>query len=430
MNKDELIAQQAAAARGRVIGKGEGPSGPVNFDFKGVTRQIILATEDIKKQSKSTFLLKMRKSITGGDGKDGSGGHINGAILGDLVAPQLNKEVAELSKDPTLTNARVQLIRGFLQIRKEHELEVYRNLMVQAALPIYLGDITPAAMQLAGQAYRIYLSRVIQTHKKQLLLVRSAQLKNVNVDRISTESLISADKVPESEEDAMMIQEIKMGLSMQEMTKSLDEDIRASMSMPINLDELDQLSSRHGAVMQFLGNSEVGQTYNKRKLLLRKSYAVLDVARYIPFLHSLGLKLAGKLQGVESKIPVPFLMEARIHMQAVRLMMLRLQCGDNSVRNSIGPTFNKAIVAYRKALRRTSTSEPHRSDLPVLAEFAQVAYFAFQNRELIRATKEGAKEILKLAKKSIDAAVTVNPRYNRLQLKILTALNRLENNKK
>jgi hypothetical protein len=423
MDKDQLIAQQAVAARKKI---GTGPSRQLapNLDFKGVIRQIILATEDIKKQSKSSFLLKMKQSITGDD-QESKGGHRNGRVLADLVAPKLNKEVAELTRDPNFTQARVQLIRGFLQIPGDYEIDVYRDLVVQAALPIYLGDITPASMQLAGQAYRFYINQVIHMHKKQLLLVRSDQLKNVNVDRISTESLIGPDKVPESPEEADMIREIKMGLRLQEMTKNLDEDIRGAISMPLNLEELDGISSQHGAVMQFLGG-EVGQTYNKRKLVLRKSYAVLDVIRYIPFLHSLGLKMSGRLQEVEGKMPAPYLMEARIQMQAVRFMMLRLQCEDLSARDSIGPTFNKAIVAYRKALRRTSTSDPQRSDLPVLAEFAQIAYFAFQNRELIRATKDGIHEILKLAKKTIDAAVLVNPRYNRLQMKIQMALNQIE----
>jgi hypothetical protein len=45
---------------------------------------------------------------------------------------------------------------------------------------------------------------------------------------------------------------------------------------------------------------------------------------------------------------------------------------------------------------------------------------------LIRATKDGIHEILKLAKKTIDAAVLVNPRYNRLQMKIQMALNQIE----
>jgi len=182
--------------------------------------------------------------------------------------------------------------------------------------------------------------------------------------------------------------------------------------------------------MQFLGAaSEAGQTYNKRKLLIRKSMAVVDVARYVPFLHSLGLKVTGRLQDLDSKTAHAFLMEARIHMAAVRLLMLRMQSEDNTARVAIAPTFNKAIVAYRKALKRTSFSDPHRSDLPVMGEFAQVSNFAFQNRELMKLSNDGVLDNLRMAKKAVDAAVIVNRHYGRLQLKILNAINILETKK-
>lgn len=437
--KEELIEQQRTTTRrkAKMMDKAiQQKSGSVsaipNLDFWGLQKRVILITEDIRKMTKSSFLTKMKHSLLGANEGFAKGSHINGSVLSQaLNTGQMRRIVSDLNRDPSSTNLRVQLLRTFMKERKDHGLEVYRDLIVQGALPIYLGDVTPAAMQVAAQTYRLYLQKLVNAHKKQLLLVRSSQLKGrVNIDRIPVDSLLRSDKAPNTPEEALAVLEIKVCLNLQDQSQDVDGEIKQNMTMPVNLNDLDHLSARHNAVMQFLGGGdETGQTYNKRKLLIRKSMAVVDVTRYVPFLHSLGLKVAGRLQELESKTAHPFLMEARIHMAAVRFLMLRMQSEDNTARVSVAPTFNKAIVAYRKALKRTSFSDPNRSDLPVMGEFAQISNFAFQNRELMKLTNDGTLENLRLAKKAVDAAVMVNRHYGRLQLKILNAINILETKK-
>lgn len=438
-DKEALIERQRTTTRrkAKMMDKAiQQKSGAVsaipNLDFWGLQKRIILITEDIRKMIKSSFLTKMKHSLLGANEGFAKGSHINGSILAQaLSSGQLRRIVRDLNRDPSSTNLRVQLLRAFMREQKEHGLEVYRNLIIQGALPIYLGDVTPAAMQVAAQTYRLYLHKLIGIHKKQLLLLRSNQLRGrLNVDRIPVEALLSIDSPSPSPEEEQAVLEIKICLNLQDMTRDVDTEIKQNMTMPVNLNELDHLSARHSAVMQFLGAaSEAGQTYNKRKLLIRKSMAVVDVARYVPFLHSLGLKVTGRLQDLDSKTAHAFLMEARIHMAAVRLLMLRMQSEDNTARTAIAPTFNKAVVAYRKALKRTSFSDPSRSDLPVMAEFTQVANFAFLNRKLMMLSPDGVLNNLRMAKKAVDAAVMVNRHYGQLQLKILNAINILETKK-
>ena len=438
-DKEALIERQRTTTRhkAKMMDKAiQQKSGAVsaipNLDFWGLQKRIILITEDIRKMIKSSFLTKMKHSLLGANEGFAKGSHINGSILAQaLSSGQLRRIVRDLNRDPSSTNLRVQLLRAFMREQKEHDLEVYRNLIIQGALPIYLGDVTPAAMQVAAQTYRLYLHKLIGIHKKQLLLLRSNQLRGrLNVDRIPVEALLNIDSPSPSPEEEQAVLEIKICLNLQDMTRDVDTEIKQNMTMPVNLNELDHLSARHSAVMQFLGAaSEAGQTYNKRKLLIRKSMAVVDVARYVPFLHSLGLKVTGRLQDLDSKTAHAFLMEARIHMAAVRLLMLRMQSEDNTARTAIAPTFNKAVVAYRKALKRTSFSDPSRSDLPVMAEFTQVANFAFLNRKLMMLSPDGVLNNLRMAKKAVDAAVMVNRHYGQLQLKILNAINILETKK-
>ena len=179
--------------------------------------------------------------------------------------------------------------------------------------------------------------------------------------------------------------------------------------------------------MEFLGNKEIGSTYNKHQLIIRKAISVMDIVKHIPFLHSLGLKMADKLEEVERKMPGPFLMEGRIPMQAMKLLTLRMMMDEYTAKNALTPTFKKVVVAYRKALKRTSLSDPHRTDIPVLGEFAQVSYYSFQHRKVMRLTNQGVLEMLKLGKKAVDAATLVNRQYSKLQMQILTAISSLEN---
>ena len=114
-----------------------------------------------------------------------------------------------------------------LDDKGDFPLSLYRNLMIQAALTIYLGDITPATLQITGQTYRLYLEKIISTHKKNLLVVQSKQLKNVNLDVISVNDLISKDEEEELQEhEIVAIQEMKLTLKLLEYAESLDEDTR------------------------------------------------------------------------------------------------------------------------------------------------------------------------------------------------------------
>ena len=122
--------------------------------------------------------------------------------------------------------------------KRDFPLSFYRNLLIQAALTIYLGNITPATLQIAGQTYRLYLEKIITTHKKNLLVVHSKQLKNVNLDVISVKDLIKVDEENEEdidENEAMVIQEIKITLKLLEYTDSLDEDTRGSITMSMQM---------------------------------------------------------------------------------------------------------------------------------------------------------------------------------------------------
>jgi hypothetical protein len=115
-------------------------------------------------------------------------------------------------------------------------------------------------------------------------------------------------------------------------------------------------------------------------------------------------------------------MEARIHMQALRILTLRLVMRDLTARSSMTPTFNKAIVAYHKALKRSSFLNPKRGDITVLSEFAQISYYAYEQRKMLNLANHGVLKILEMGKKSVDVLAPSNKAYLNQQKQIQAAL--------
>jgi len=394
-----------------------------SLDFKKIQRQILKATDDVKKLSNSSFMLKMRKTILSAD-SDTKGTHVDASIIGNQANnAEISSLVSKIASDPFSTAARVKLVRSVIHDKRDFPLSFYRNLLIQAAITIYLGHITPATLQIAGQTYRLYLDKIISTHKKNLLVVQSKQLKNVNLDIISIKDLIKADEEDEEkdidENEAMVIQEIKITLKLLEYTDSLDEDTRGSITMSMQMDELDELTSKH-RVKNLFGGADSAK--NKHTLVVRKTLAALEVMKRIPVLHPIGLKIVGKLQVIDSKLPLPYLMEARLHMQVLRILTLRVVMRDLTARSSMTPTFNKAIVAYHKALKRSSFTNPKRGDITVLSEFAQIAYYAYEQRKMLSLANHGVLKILEMGKKAVDALVPGNRAYLNQQKQIQAAL--------
>ena len=393
-----------------------------SLDFKKIQRQIVQATEDLNKLSNSSFMLKMRKTILSAD-TDTKGTHVDASIIGNKADnAEISALVSKIASDPVSTAARVKLVRSVMHDKRDFPLSFYRNLLIQAALTIYLGNITPATLQIAGQTYRLYLEKIITTHKKNLLVVHSKQLKNVNLDVISVKDLIKVDEENEEdidENEAMVIQEIKITLKLLEYTDSLDEDTRGSITMSMQMDELDELTSKH-RVKSLFGGADSAK--NKHTLVVRKTLAALEVMKRIPVLHPIGLKIVAKLQVIDSKLPLPYLMEARLHMQALRILTLRVVMRDLTARPSMTPTFNKAIVAYHKALKRSSFTNPKRGDITVLSEFAQIAYYAYEQRKMLSLANHGVLKILEMGKKAVDVLAPRNRAYLNQQKQIQAAL--------
>ena len=150
-----------------------------NVNFISFQKQLRGIVKDVKEHNKKTGLKKIFGSKT-------ENLHVNGSILQKDIPDnkEISKYVKQLDKEPNNVESRLMLVNTVLNARKDHSLSTHLNLMLQAALPVYLGDITPTIIQIVVHNYRSYLECLGNIHKQNMMAIKSTALKNVNMKGI------------------------------------------------------------------------------------------------------------------------------------------------------------------------------------------------------------------------------------------------------
>ena len=389
-----------------------------NVNFISFQRQLRGIIKDIKEHNKKEGLKKLF-------GSKSENPHVDGSIL--LKDASGNKDAAkyvkQLGKEPTNVESRLLLVNSVMAARKDHGLSTQMNLMLQAAIPIYLGDITPTILQIVVHAYRSYLERLSNIHKQNMMSIKSTVLKNVNMSGID----VSDDNLEDTHvrDGESLKTEIKIAETLIENCEPVIHSIKTKMTSTLSHEEIEELTAEGKASSSFFGGNEEKANPNKQNMIISKAVQAIEMLKQIPLLQGAGLDLAKQLGRIDSKLTYPLVMEGRIQMQALKYQLLRIESGDRVARENMAPVYNLAIVAYRKALKLTSKSTPKKADLPVLTEFGNVTHYGFIHRDLMRFTQEGVKTLVKLGKESVDAAVSIDDSFVPLQKRLESSLTQL-----
>ena len=328
-----------------------------------------------------------------------------------------------LDKEPRNVESRLMLVNAVLAASKDHPLSAHLNLMLQAAIPIYLGDINPTILQIVVHTYRSYLERLGNIHKQNMMAIKSTVLKNVNMSGIDVSDEDTEDTHVRDGESIKT--EIQIAESLIENCEPVIQSIKTKMTSSLSHEEIEELTAEGKASSSFFGGGEEKVNPNKQNMIIGKAVQAIEMLKQIPLLQGAGLDLAKQLGRIDSKLTYPLVMEGRIQMQALKYQLLRIESGDRTARENMAPVYNLAIVAYRKALKLTSKSTPKKADLPVLTEFGNITHYGYIHRDLMRFTEEGVKTLVKLGKDSVDAAVTVDDSFVPLQKRLESSLTQL-----
>ena len=389
-----------------------------NVNFINFQRQLRGIIKDIKEHKKKVGLKKLF-------GSKHENMHVNGSIL--LKDAPNNKEIVkyvkQLDKEPSNVESRLMLVNAVLAASKDHPLSAHLNLMLQAAIPIYLGDINPTILQIVVHTYRSYLERLGNIHKQNMMAIKSTVLKNVNMSGIDVSDEDLEDTHVRDGESIKT--EIQIAESLIENCEPVIQSIKTKMTSSLSHEEIEELTAEGKASSSFFGGGEEKVNPNKQNMIIGKAVQAIEMLKQIPLLQGAGLDLAKQLGRIDSKLTYPLVMEGRIQMQALKYQLLRIESGDRTARENMAPVYNLAIVAYRKALKLTSKSTPKKADLPVLTEFGNITHYGYIHRDLMRFTKEGVKTLVKLGKDSVDAAVTVDDSFVPLQKRLESSLTQL-----
>ena len=389
-----------------------------NVNFINFQRQLRGIIKDIKEHKKKVGLKKLF-------GSKHENMHVNGSIL--LKDAPDNKEIVkyvkQLDKEPSNVESRLMLVNAVLAASKDHSLSAHLNLMLQAAIPIYLGDINPTILQIVVHTYRSYLERLGNIHKQNMMAIKSTVLKNVNMSGIDVSDEDLEDTHVRDGESIKT--EIQIAESLIENCEPVIQSIKTKMTSSLSHEEIEELTAEGKASSSFFGGGEEKVNPNKQNMIIGKAVQAIEMLKQIPLLQGAGLDLAKQLGRIDSKLTYPLVMEGRIQMQALKYQLLRIESGDRTARENMAPVYNLAIVAYRKALKLTSKSTPKKADLPVLTEFGNITHYGYIHRDLMRFTEEGVKTLVKLGKDSVDAAVTVDDSFVPLQKRLESSLTQL-----
>ena len=392
-----------------------------NVNFINFQRQLRGIIKDIKEHKKKVGLKKLF-------GSKHENMHVNGSIL--LKDAPNNKEIVkyvkQLDKEPSNVESRLMLVNAVLAASKDHPLSAHLNLMLQAAIPIYLGDINPTILQIVVHTYRSYLERLGNIHKQNMMAIKSTVLKNVNMSGIDVSDEDLEDTHVRDGESIKT--EIQIAESLIENCEPVIQSIKTKMTSSLSHEEIEELTAEGKASSSFFGGGEEKVNPNKQNMIIGKAVQAIEMLKQIPLLQGAGLDLAKQLGRIDSKLTYPLVMEGRIQMQALKYQLLRIESGDRTARENMAPVYNLAIVAYRKALKLTSKSTPKKADLPVLTEFGNITHYGFIHRDLMRFTEEGVKTLVKLGKDAVDAAVTVDDSFVPLQKRLENSLTQLGEN--
>jgi len=395
----------------------ENPNTP-NINFIGFQKNIREIIKDIKQSDKKTGINKIF-------GAKQLNPHVDGSILGN-DAPN-NKEVSKLIKKldsvPTDPLIRLRLVNAVMADRKDHHLQTHLNMMLQASIPIYLYDITTTFLQLVLHTYRAYLERLANIHKHNMMSIRSEVLKNVNMSGIDVKDEDTEDSHVKDTESMKI--EIQIAEALIENCETVIQKVKTKMNSALSREEIDELTTKGKVSSSFFGGESEKANTNKQNLIISKAVQSIEMLKQIPLLHGAGLDLAKQLGQIDNKLTYPLVMEGRVQLQALKYQFLRIESGDRIARENMAPIFNLAVVAYRKALKLTSKNSPKKSDLPVLTEFGNLTHYGFVHRDLMRFTEEGVKNLVKLGKDSVDAAVTVDESFAPLQKRLESSLDKL-----
>ncbi|MEC8284237.1 MAG: hypothetical protein VXZ27_03005 [SAR324 cluster bacterium] len=334
---------------------------------------------------------------------------------------EINKLVSQLSGDPQNQAIRMQMVGRALQMEGRPQLEVARALLIHSCLPFYWGEVTGPAVQMLLRTFKLYLERILQIHKEKMMAIQSNVLKGVNLSGIE----VNEDDMEDSGvgNRAGMMMEIKICEGLLEKINEASTTLQNKMGVSLSKYELDLALGKGGGGGMFGSEGSDINVEQVQGIVTTKIMHSIDMIKLIPMMNSAGLSLAGKMKEIEDKIPYPWVMIGRLNQQMVRYHIMRMEAGDDQARPFVAPAFNAAVVAYRRSMKTVSQSMPKKQDLPALAEFANLTYYGYINRQIMRLDKEGLKKLLQAGKDAADAAMTVDESYAPMQARLLRACN-------
>jgi len=336
---------------------------------------------------------------------------LNGGIVVSEGAPeQVHEWVKALEKTPADTSIRLQLVASLFKLERKYDLETLRNILIQATIPVLLGEVNTNILNLYAQVYGLYLTKVCNDSNQQIKETRLSALDDASLEKVEVPlSPAKRRKIELLEIDA------KVAAELLEQNSKWSHLLRKSLVPGYSDSLLDHLISGSTG-----GGVEIHSSHYDQ--IVTRTAGTINLIKTVPMFYFKSLATVEKIKRLDPRSPYAFLLEGRLHMQRTKYLEIRIRYGDQGCIPQLTSSYNKTIVAYRKGVRLVPSSNVQKKDLPILSEFANATYYGYVLRPLMKLSTEGVQDLVLQGMAAVEKAMLLDSRMLTLKTHLMSAL--------
>ncbi len=315
-----------------------------------------------------------------------------------------------LKTDPTDMNSRLELVSAIGRTQRDFPLEVFRLLLIHAAVACCFGKISSEGLQVVVWAQGIYMAKLF-THCK------------VTLNKIQgfLESLSAEEDASRREQRSFLIRRSEVIQTNMSMIQSYQKNLKkvASIAPPavVTLD----LKTLPNLIVG--SRNQEGQKDEKIKVF-KGAYTLFQTLRHLAILRAVTEELADLMVKIEPKRPISLVLKGKLALTTLTYCVSQYESGHKTpeVQKQIQTSFKEAYHHYGIAAKQIGQAQ-NATDSNILFEHAQTVHYFYRlaNNMGLKLPRDWVESVLVKALRSLSVAEE-SPQVDELRRSIMDAM--------
>ncbi|MBF0277431.1 MAG: hypothetical protein HQM13_06570 [SAR324 cluster bacterium] len=311
------------------------------------------------------------------------------------------KLAEQLKLNPKNVMNRLELVSTVIQSKREFAVGTYRELLLQACVSSFLGDLSIEGLKIVLLAQSSYLNKLYshcrtQQNKIQGYLESTSERASGS---FKENRLILMKKSREIHTNMNLIKVYQHSLGKAAKTT------HSASHLSLDLNQLSQ--SLVNQVQSSEGNRDVK--------ILKSAFLLVQVMRYLPLLHPVAHELSDLLMKYMPDHPIGGLLKGRLAITTMTFAVSRYEAGEQNpeVQQEIQNAFKQGYSYYGIAIRTIGKAKDDMES-SILYEYAQTIHYFYNTAKSLLKLKmpqEWLTSSFSKAKKALSLAIESEPVY-------------------